>query len=263
MNHNDVEHFNQQYIIDAVEYDQQKKISQIEIFESLDSTNTYLLAAAKNGAKSGSICLAENQTHGRGRQGKHWFAAEGGSICCSLLWRFNDARPLTGLSIAVAIMIATALRKYGIQNGITLKWPNDVLFDGKKLAGILLESNEPATIVIGVGLNLKLPNHADDNWVSLEKIVGQHIMRNYLTGLIVNELLSQLSIYEAQGLEGFLSRWESYDVLKGKPVVMSASGQYFEGVAQGINNQGELAVMDSQGQIKHFCYGEVSVRAKS
>lgn len=248
----------------AIETDQQDRLSLLEIFDTIDSTNTYLLTQAKKGAPSGSICFAEQQTNGRGRLRRSWFSPYGTNIYCSLLYRFKEKSNISGLSIAIGIMIIDALRKYGIVNGLQLKWPNDILFNKRKLGGILLECNDHRSIVIGIGLNLSWPNQTllpdVANWITIQEITGCHVRRNYLAGLVVNELLARLPLYEAHGLHVYLADWQKYDVLKNKFITIHAPKENFYGVMKGVNEKGELILQSENGSVQCFCYGEVSVR---
>lgn len=246
-------------IISVIEPDNLPFLSEIEVFETISSTNTYLLEKAKAGAPSGSVCFAQQQTHGRGRRGRTWHTTPGSSINCSLLWRFTDTENISGLSIAIAIMVIHVLKKYGIAGGVQLKWPNDILFDGRKLAGILLEKSDSA-IVIGIGLNLYLPKEAESTWISIHDITTREVDGNYLAGLLVNELLAKLPVYQALGLSAFSKEWRAYDVLFGKSVTVHTPEQSVTGIMQGINERGELLLQESQERCLSFCYGEVSVR---
>src|SRR3990167_2749159 len=156
----------------------------------------------------------------------------GTNIYCSLLWRF--AMPLqnmSSLSMVVAVIVANVLQKYGIDNAIQLKWPNDVLVLHRKLAGILLECDSHSGVVIGIGLNLNIQAADEKHWIDLAELTGQPIERNRLTGLLLNELLAKLPLYATHGLQKFLSDWQKHDVLANKAVTL-----------------------------QRFCYGEVSVR---
>lgn len=247
-------------IINVIDPHNHSKVAKLEIFETLDSTNQYLLDHAQRGS-SGWICLAEQQTAGRGRRGRAWFSAYGTSIMCSMLWRFlPEILDVSGLSIAVGVMVAQALRNYGVQGGLQLKWPNDVLFTGRKLVGILLE-RRGENIVIGFGLNVNLPKPLDASYIDLTEIVGRPVTeRNYLTGLILNELLNRLPEYESQGLSTFMETWRQSDFLTGKDVTVHTPEKIILGKAQGINEHGELVVLDEKQTLLNFCYGEVSVR---
>lgn len=254
------EPFDIEKITDAIEPEFQRFLAKITVFESIDSTNTYLLNQTKLGALSGTVCFAEQQISGRGRRGRQWFSMPGANIACSMLWHFTmGTEAISGLSIAVAVIVSNVLKKYGIINGVQLKWPNDVLFDGRKLAGILLERSGNS-VVIGIGLNLYLPSDADSNWIALSEITNGDIKRNYLAGLLVNELLAKLPVYEMRGLSAFIDEWRQHDVFNGQSITVHTSEKNFSGMMKGINASGELILQDEEGAIRQFCYGEVSVR---
>lgn len=235
------------------------KLECLEVFETIDSTNTYLLEKSKT-ESSGWICFAEQQTSARGRRGRVWSSPRGSNIACSLLWQLPDELlNVSGIAIAVAVMVVRALKKYGVTASIQLKWPNDVLFAGRKFAGILLE-RRANNLVIGIGLNVDLPKPIDPAWIDLNEIIGQPIARNHLAGLLVNELLNGLAKYKAEGLFTFIDEWQQHDFLSGKKVTVHTPDRNILGIAQGINEQGELLVLDSSHILQKFCYGEVSVR---
>lgn len=233
-------------------------VQAIEIFDTIDSTNTYLLQAAKVKAPSGSVCLAESQERGRGRQDRPWIN-QSGNIYCSLLWHFDKSVHLSGLSSAVAVMILKALQKIKIPS-IQLKWPNDIYVNQRKLAGILLESNQPGAVVIGIGLNIKTPNLDNKSGVGIEEILQISVDRNHFIGMLLNELCRGLQIYQQQGLKSFQALWNQHDWLRGKAVTVHTQPTPIVGIAEGINEQGELMVRDSYQTLQVFSYGEVSVR---
>ncbi|MEO8401478.1 MAG: biotin--[acetyl-CoA-carboxylase] ligase [Gammaproteobacteria bacterium] len=246
----------------AIEPENLSRLANLQLFDTLDSTNSYLLEQSKSGAPRGSVCFAEEQTKGRGRLNRAWFSSGGMNIACSMLWRFPDATPdVSGLSIAVGVMVSNVLRKYGVKSGIQLKWPNDVLVDNRKLAGILLERSELSSVVIGIGLNLDVAARDEKNWIDLAEITGQKASRNYIAGLLVNELLEKLPVFEARGLSVFMSDWEKHDALLDKPITVHTPTKQLIGVMRGINERGELLLENESGEMQSFCYGEVSVRA--
>lgn len=234
-------------------------LSKLEIFDIIDSTNTYLLTHANVGP-SGWACFAEQQTHGRGRLGRKWVSPHGTNIYCSLLWRFPKEQDLSGLSLAVAVMILQALHNYGITAGIQLKWPNDILFANRKLAGILLERKGNA-VIVGVGINLILPDNADPQWLAIANLTPQPIKRNFFAGLVINELLAGCLLYEKQGLPAFLSQWRQHDFLIGKNITIHQAEKSLRGVMHGINQRGELLMQNADEPLQSFHVGEVSVRA--
>jgi BirA family biotin operon repressor/biotin-[acetyl-CoA-carboxylase] ligase len=222
------------------------------------------LEQAKQGAPSGSVCLAEQQTKGRGRLGRSWYSPASSNIYCSVLWRFPAAlKDISGLSIAVGVMLVNTLRKYGVQAGLQLKWPNDVLSMGRKLAGILLESNSQSTVVIGIGLNLAIEQAKEKNWIDVTELTGQIPRRNFLVGLLLNELLASLSIYAERGLTIFLTDWQKHDALLNQEIIVMTPEKNITGMMRGINQAGELLLQDETGKMHAFCYGEVSIRNPS
>lgn len=248
--------------------DSKAYLTRLEVHSSIDSTNDYLLAYAKNtlDAKSGVVCLAEEQTKGRGRQGKEWFSPKGNNIYCSLLWHVSAEIDLSQLSLAVAVIVTKALKRYGVSTGLQLKWPNDIYFAQRKLAGILIETlpvrNQFVPIVIGLGLNLQLPtNHPLANTaIDIVEVTGVPAKRNQLAGLIIHELLINLPVYAQLGFAPFLAEWQQLDFLRGKLVIVQAPQLTMTGYAEGINEKGELVLRDESGNRKWFRCGEVSVK---
>lgn len=243
----------------------------LNVFETINSTNTYLLERAKTGGVSGSICFAEQQTKGRGRLGRTWFSPKGANIYCSVLWRFPAMHPdLSALSLAVAVMVMNVLKKCGLPAGVQLKWPNDVLFAGRKLAGILLESlpdqSGETAVVIGIGINvnsqLDEKGMAIPQATSVAEVMGQTIDRQHLASLLANELLAQLMVYQQSGFQPFIARWREFDCLQESAVTIQTPSDHINGVALGINEQGELILRNSLGELQRFQCGEVSIRRR-
>jgi BirA family transcriptional regulator, biotin operon repressor / biotin---[acetyl-CoA-carboxylase] ligase len=251
----------------SIEPENLKKLMALDIFDVINSTNTYLLECAKSGMVSGSVCFSEQQSQGRGRQGKPWFSPRGANIYCSVLWYFSsDVNNLAALSLAVGVMIARVLKKYGVVTGAQLKWPNDILFAERKLGGVLIESlpakNGNIAVVVGIGLNMDFTSATPDAaWIDLREITNQSPARNYFAGLLVNELLAGLTTYQQRGFESFIEEWRALNYLAGKSVVVKGSGEDVVGVMQGINLQGELMLQNGVGEELKFKCGEVSVRA--
>ncbi|MDX1654152.1 MAG: biotin--[acetyl-CoA-carboxylase] ligase, partial [Candidatus Competibacteraceae bacterium] len=166
----------------------QGRLAQLEVFDQIDSTNSYLLTRAKAGAPGGSVCLAERQSAGRGRRGRQWISPFAANLYLSVLWRYPDGPALlSGLSLAVGVAMARALEGVGVV-GVGLKWPNDLLWRDQKLGGILLEfggeSSGPCQVVTGVGLNVTMPKEPaldiDQPWPDLTTVLGLGLSRNRL-----------------------------------------------------------------------------------
>ncbi len=245
------------------------RLSALEVHTSIDSTNSHLMRAAVEGAPSGQVCLAEQQTTGRGRRGRHWVSPFGSNIYLSILWRYPQApMELSGLSLAAGLATVRALAAQGVQ-GVGLKWPNDVLWQGKKLAGLLLEvsgeSGGPSQVVLGLGLNTRLSARQgeaiEQPWVDLASVPGgQGISRNALAAALLEQLLAALAGFHHQGLSPLLDEWNRNDLYRGKRVQLRMGERVVEGIHRGIDGSGAL-LLDSGDGVHAFHAGEVSLRA--
>jgi BirA family transcriptional regulator, biotin operon repressor / biotin---[acetyl-CoA-carboxylase] ligase len=246
-------------------------ISTLEIHDTLNSTNSYLVERSQNNAPSGFICFAEHQTAGKGRRGRHWVSPYGNNIYMSILWRFQQSgiASTSGLSLAMGVAVIRALKQLNI-NEVGLKWPNDIYSQGKKLGGILIEvsgeADGPCTAVIGLGLNLFLPETQAQSitqaWTDLTKITGGNpLIRNKLAGAILNHILSILNGFDQVGIKAYLDEWRSYDCLKGHMATLYISQQQIKGIVEGIDENGLLLIKRADGSIQAFASGEVSFNA--
>lgn len=233
----------------------------------LDSTNAEVLRRMQRGAVGGLVCLAEQQSAGRGRRGRQWVSPFGANIYLSAAWEFTSAAALEGLSLAVGVAVAAALRSVGLPSA-TLKWPNDVLCDGAKLGGILVEMVGDATgackIVVGIGLNVRMPPQAvadiDQQWTDVETAAGVEVSRNQIVIALLDELLPLLATYESGGFLPWREPWLALDAHAGREVTVSGGEQHTKGIARGIDATGALIVETETGE-QIFHGGEVSVRA--
>jgi BirA family biotin operon repressor/biotin-[acetyl-CoA-carboxylase] ligase len=247
-------------------------LTELEIFLSINSTNSYLndKARAEPAYCSGVVCLAEHQLAGRGRRGKDWVSPFGSNIYLSILWTFQQgAGSINGLSLAVGVAVVRALNECGI-NDIGLKWPNDIYWQGKKLAGILIEvsgeSGGPCSAIIGLGLNVYLPKDKaqsiTQDWVDLSQIISDNPanIRNKLAAVLLNHLLPLIAHFEQDKLESYLDEWRQYDCMKGRKVDIFMGDNIFSGTVKGVDNNGLLLLSNEQGELKTFASGEVSFR---
>ncbi len=244
------------------------RLARLEIHDQIDSTNTYLMREASAGAPSGAVCLAERQTAGRGRRGRAWISPFGVNLYLSILWRYPLApAALGGASLAVGAALAEILRTAGVSD-LALKWPNDILWQGRKLAGLLLEvageSQGPSHLVVGVGLNLRMDptqgNDIDQPWTTLDQALnGKPLSRNRLAARILDDLMAALEQYGSEGLAPFLDRWRQFDTLQGKPVRLLMGERIIEGRHAGIGPDGSLQLDTPDGR-RSFQTGEVSLR---
>jgi BirA family biotin operon repressor/biotin-[acetyl-CoA-carboxylase] ligase len=242
-------------------------ISTINISGVVTSTNELAMRQAVAGNK-GYVCVAEQQTAGRGRRGRHWVSPYGCNVYMSVVWEFaGGAAALEGLSLAVGVAVVDALAKVGV-DGLQLKWPNDVLYNGKKLGGILLEMTGDAAgicqVVVGVGLNIAMSestqNKIDQPWVGLSAIMQLPVSRNVTLALLLNELIPLLNGFEVDGFGRYRSRWQQLDAFSGKEVMVKLGADDVQGLSRGVDVSGALLVETVDG-VRSFNGGEVSLRA--
>lgn len=251
----------------CLEPDASMLISEFDVYGVVESTNALAMGRAINAAASGYVCTAEQQTAGRGRRGRQWVSPYAGGICLSVAWEFaGGATSLEGLSLATGVVLVEALNELGLK-GVMLKWPNDILCEGRKLAGILLEmtgdAEGPCQVVVGIGLNVKIPQkHAeeiDQQWVDLSALAGGKISRNRLLSAMLNKLLPMLANFESQGFTAYRERWQQLDALAGQQVYISMGGQKVAGLSAGVDGTGALLLDTPSGRMQ-ISGGEVSLR---
>jgi len=245
-------------------------LGDMEILPEIDSTNDYLVARASQGLGDSHVCLAEYQSAGRGRRGRHWVSPFGVNIYLSVL-RYFDALPdgPQGLSLAVGVAAASALASVGITE-IGLKWPNDLVWRNRKLGGILLElAGEPGgrwQTVVGLGLNVNLPmesaKHIDQPWVDLKTMTDGDIDRNLIAGRVLRYLLLELERFSRHGFAPFRPLWESHDVTRDRPVVIKDLHRETRGFARGVDDTGAL-LLSVDGQVRRILSGDLSLRIES
>ncbi len=252
--------------------DKETKIFRLEILDTVESTNSLLLqkAAMEMSSSSGTVhvVVTELQTGGRGRRGRKWYSGLGDGLTFSLLWRFQQgANLLSGLSLAVGVAIIRVLQSSGI-GGAVLKWPNDVLFHYRKLAGILIELQGdmlgPTVAVIGIGMNLKqsdcIRTHINQGATDLFSITGEMPDRNKLLAALLTELVTVLREFECQGFAPFRDEWVHYHGFENKCVILHLpDGSSQEGVVHGVGMDGSLLLQTPTGN-RSYSSGEVTLR---
>jgi BirA family biotin operon repressor/biotin-[acetyl-CoA-carboxylase] ligase len=245
-------------------------LAELEIHPEIDSTNRLLMGRAGAGLRPGHACLTERQTQGRGRRGRSWISPFAANVYLSLYWRFSfSPAALAGLSLAAGVSAARALEDAGVGD-ISLKWPNDLLWRGRKLGGILLEmageASGPCHVVIGVGINVAMPPAAgagiDQPWVDLATIQAETaVSRNRVAGLLLNRLLRAVQEYETRGVSPFIDQWQARDATSGQPVELRLPDRAITGIARGVDDQGAL-LLEHAGTLEPFASGEVSLRLR-
>lgn len=254
-------------IVSCLTDEDRKALGHVYVHSSIDSTNSWLMAQGAAGETSGTVCLAERQLAGRGRRGRQWISPFGRNLYLSLLWRY-DLPPIqvSGLSLAAAVGVLRTLREYNCTEA-GLKWPNDILWQGRKLAGLLLEvsgeASGPSQVVIGIGLNTWMGEEGgeiDQPWVDLNSIphVAKHT-RNQLAASLIGQLLKVIRLYQREGLSAFTEEWRRHDLLIGREVEIRSANQRYRGEHLGIDASGALRLL-LDGEIRLFHAGEVSLR---
>jgi BirA family biotin operon repressor/biotin-[acetyl-CoA-carboxylase] ligase len=246
------------------------RVHRLEVLFEVDSTNTRLLGLAPPPAGSAEVCLTELQYAGRGRLGRRWIAPFGGGIAVSLGWSCSDVvRTLPALSLGVGVAVVRALERAGAA-GISLKWPNDIWFNDRKMGGVLIElraeAGGPAYVVIGLGLNVSLPATArqeiEASGVSVAAAADacqQEPSRNLLAGAILDELLSMLVEYERFGFAAFRDAWTALDALRDREVQVLVGQTAILGIARGVDLDGAL-LLETADRTQRFVSGEASLR---
>jgi len=239
----------------------------VEVVAQTGSTNADLLARAGTLAAP-LLLIAEHQSAGRGRAGRSWLSSPEGSLTFSLAWRFDGGpQALLGLPLAVGVALADTLGALGQQ--VQLKWPNDVLKDGDKLAGILIETQSApgggTWCVIGIGLNLLMPDEMEAQlgrsaagmpWLA-------RMDRDALMAALLDGLADCLREFTARGFAAFSARWNLRHAWQGETVVLLDGGIVrHEGRAAGVDDSGRLLLDTAEGRITVMA-GDVSLRVKA
>jgi len=237
------------------------------LYEALDSTNAEAGRLLVGGAEAPFLVLAERQTAGRGRRGRVWVSPFGENLYLSLAVRVQGgARQLEGLSLVVGLAVLQALRAFGIDRA-GLKWPNDVLVKGRKIAGILLEmTGDPADlchVVIGIGINvnMEVDQSIDQPWTSLRLELMGLVDRNDLACELSKQLNAYLRRHADLGFTSLQVEWESNHLWQGAEVVLIAGAQRVEGVVLGIDPVGALR-LSVDGSEQRYSGGELSLRLR-
>ena len=239
----------------SIEQKLKSDLINVRVLDTVDSTNQFL----KNLPTSDTIevCCAETQTHGRGRFGRSWHSPKGENIYFSIRWHLDcHFSQWSGLSLVVSMTILSVLNK--IDNTIRIKWPNDLLWQGKKLCGNLIEVVNRSDVVIGIGLNVN--SSADKLWCSLYEITRQRFDRNELIAQLITQMDNDLKQFLTHGFGFFMPAWQGVDYLYGQLITVSQPTGFLSGKANGINEAGQLILIDNEGETHYLSSGDTSLR---
>jgi BirA family biotin operon repressor/biotin-[acetyl-CoA-carboxylase] ligase len=246
-------------------------LSGLMLLDTVDSTNAEAMRQVEAGAGAGLACSAEQQSAGRGRRGRTWVSPFARNIYLSLVWQYHQgAAALEGLSLAVGVAVARALAANQLPP-VQLKWPNDIVYKGAKLGGILLEMTGDAAgtcqVIVGVGLNVAMPVAAagaiDQAWTDIDSMVepgGRRPGRNVLLASLLNELLPLLAGFEQRGFGPWRDEWQALDAFAGEPVVLHTGARDLAGIARGVDERGALQLETAAAGIQSIYGGEISLR---
>lgn len=241
----------------------------MEYYPSVDSTNRVAKALAYHGAEEGTIVVAEEQTGGKGRLDRNFYSPRGKGIWFSVILRpkiLPKEAPKCTLMAAVAV--AEAMNRFNLKAEI--KWPNDIMFDGRKLVGILTEMTgeicKITYLVIGVGINVNIkredfPEEIQGVATSLLEMSGEELSRVELFRAVLEEFDKIYIEVKASGFDRVIERWKKYNVTLGKQiqVISAGDGESFTGKAVDLNSDGALVVETAQGRRTVYA-GDVSIR---
>ena len=208
------------------------------------------------------------KTQGKGRFGRHWHSPFGENIYCSSRWRFNcDLSSLSGLSLVTSLAVLTTIKQINPNPLVQVKWPNDLLWQNRKLSGNLIEisaeSNGIAQVIIGIGLNVNSDTAAyplaDKPWCSLYDMFGFNLDRNQLIADLLVNLDRYLRQFIEKGLSDFVEEWNQNDYLLNKPIQIHQASNTLSGIAKGIDQTGQLILEDKTGTRHFLSSGDTSL----
>jgi len=254
-------------IMNALHEETRAQIPNLHCYQQIDSTNRQL---QKDNCLSGSVCLAESQSQGRGRRGRQWVSPFASSIYLSITWTYPQGPAvLSALSLALGIAVIRGLAAYA-QDDLGLKWPNDIYWQDKKLGGVLVEvsgeANGPCTVVVGIGVNVRMPaqmgTQIDQPWTDLYRINPDGLAsRNIIAAGLIDEVVKVLKDYPHKGFVSYQQEWMQWDIVKDRSVCLSSPAQEIAGVVRGVDDAGSLLLETANG-IEVIQSGEISLRVK-
>ena len=242
-----------------------RSLFEIIIKPIVDSTNTYLKGLENQ--SNYLVCIAEQQTRGRGRLNRTWLSPFGENIYCSIKLPYNgQLEKIAGFSLAICIGAHQILNELVQKEGLKIKWPNDLLYRGKKISGILIEIeknlNNEISLIIGIGINVNMMTSSEDiiqAWTSLKAITGEELDRNEIVSSLLNHLTGTIEQFFKQGLEPFIEYYTKHDFLFDKVIKVENAAEVYQGKAKGIDASGRLQIETENQAIMSFCSGETQI----
>ena len=241
----------------------------VTVLERTASTNDYLRSLPDK--QHIQICIAEQQTKGKGRLNREWYSPFGKNIYLSCLYPFQkNINALSGLSLAISLAVVRVLKHHGIADKLVTKWPNDIIYENKKLSGSLIEmvndTRGETHLIIGIGINVNMLEDALENnshisqpWTSMQQILGVPVDRNQLCADVINELLVCLQRFCEQGFSVFRQEWLEMDSLMNQTVTISNVSTTLSGKVLGVDEYGHLQLRLQDGTVKTFSSGDTTI----
>ena len=240
----------------------------------VDSTNTFVLNMARSGAPEGTLAVADYQHSGRGKQGRQWFAPRGENLTFSILLRpLVNIEYVQKITLASATVLAATIEEFFKQKGwelppIELKWPNDLLIEGKKLSGILTESilkdKDVSALAVGIGINLnteikKFPEELQRNVCSLTDFAGQRIIPEELLALFLRKFEMDYEIWERNAYRDVVEQWKKRCNQFGEKIKVTTAGGEQDALFKDVSADGYLLYETPDGKTQRLISGEINV----
>lgn len=245
-------------------------VEAVELFETIPSTNTWLLEQNPPAQGCCRVALAEHQSAGRGRRGKTWLSVPGKSLCLSAAFTLRKgSAQLAGLTLALATRVIPVLCRFGVA-GVSIKWPNDLVLNDGKLGGFLTElvsRGSSATVVVGLGINLgggeTLQTQVRPGWAqraaSLSEVLTKPVDRVLLAAAIVDTWVNAVAEFDERGFGPFRDEWRDHDYLRHKIIKFADGPAQRSGQVIGIDDDGALLV-ECEGRCMRVIAGEISIQ---
>ena len=246
-----------------------EKLAVLEVFDEIDSTNTYLMHKPAPQPGKIRVAVTDNQTAGRGRHGRTWQSPPGSGICLSMAYCFaSSPANLPALTLAIGIGTLASLKSLGV-NRVQLKWPNDLIMSDGKLGGILTEaqaqSGGAVMVVTGLGLNIDMSAQpellADTTWarpvIDLQSRPVELPARNAIAASLIEALCKVMVVYERDGFAQFSREWQDHDWLFGKAVTVETGERRISGIAAGVSDDGALLIDTQEAGVLKITSGTV------
>lgn len=244
---------------------------QLKQFDVLQSTNVTAVAFAKEGAPEGTVIVAERQEGGRGRMQRVWSSPKGGLWFTIILRPQIDPQYVAQVTLLAGVAVVRALRQVYATDAIMIKWPNDVLLNGKKVCGILSEMqlNENGSIdyaIVGIGVNVGLePKDFPEDLRNTAASLNTSFSKNYTCAYVLDNILREFAaLYQEWLLHGvnvILDPWKKLNCTLNKKVLVKDNDEViFSGEVIAVNEEGAIIVRNEEGESQSFDFGEISIR---